>query len=76
MSQTINPARTVTIDEITEFPVTIGYGTGTVTLVAEVEFAHDLGDLMRCQGYYTQGDPEGERSILFLMAGQRFDLVD
>ena len=76
MSETINQTRTVTIAELTQFPITIKFGTGEVTLVSEVEFAHDLGDLMHCQGYYIQGDPQGDRAILFLMGGQRFDVVE
>ena len=64
----------VTIHQITAFPVTIKYGTGTVTLVGEAEL-YDLGDLTACEGYYVEGDPTGDRSILFLLDGQEFEVV-
>ena len=70
-----NKKKFVTIHQITAFPVTIKYGTGTVTLVGEAKL-YDLGDLAGyAEAYYVEGDPTGDHSILFLMDGQEFEVV-
>ncbi len=65
--------RTVTINDITSFPITIRAPFGEVTLVGPVEFFHDV---VFADGFYVEGDPEGERAMVFLAAEEEFEVVE
>lgn len=63
--------RTVTTRDLAEFPVTIRAPFGEVTLVGRVEFAHDAC----ADGFYVQGDPQGDRAMVFLVDDEEFEVV-
>lgn len=64
--------KTITAGEKIEFPVTIKAPFGEVTLVGDVEFAHDV----YAEGFYVEGDPQGDRAMVFLARGQEFEVVE
>lgn len=61
-----------TYDDI-EFPVTVRAPFGAVTLIGRVEFAHDV---VLSSGFYVQGDPQGDRAMVFLTDEQEFEVVE
>ena len=67
-----NQPTTVTIREIKGFPITIKAPFGDVTLVGRVEFVHDV---LFSEGFYVQGDPQGDRAIVFLVDQESYAVV-
>lgn len=53
-------------------PVTIKFGSNTVTLVEPAKFNHDVDDFTP---FYVKSDPQGFAAILFLAHDAQFEIV-
>lgn len=72
MSEQTTTSKTFTVYDDVVFPITVKLPFGEVTLADRVEFAHDV---FGATGFYVEGDPEGERAMVFLGDDQEFEVV-